>query len=87
MAAFGAEANPLAQDGIGLPRRQRRALPGDRASAHGDDAGDGQQRRAFARAVRAEQRDDLALADLEREALQHFDRAITGVDLVELQHG
>ena len=49
------------------------------------EAGDRAQRRGLARAVRADQRDDLALLDLERDALERGDVAVVGVDVVELE--
>ena len=49
--------------------------------------GDRLQRRALAGAVRADQRDDLALLDLNRDALQGVDVPVVGVDVVDLEHG
>ena len=37
-------------------------------------------------AVRAEQRDDLALADVERDALEGADRAVAHLDVVDVEH-
>ena len=45
-----------------------------------DEPGDRAQRRRLAGAVRADQRHDLALVDLERDALQRLDRAVVGVE-------
>jgi hypothetical protein len=49
--------------------------------------GDRAQRGGLAGAVRADQRDDLALVDLERDALQRLDVAVVGVELVDLEEG
>ena len=52
----------------------RRTVPGDRA-----------QRCRLARAVRAEQGDDLAFADGQRDAMQRDDLPVAGRDVVELE--
>ena len=61
------------------------AAEADRALARMVEAVDRAQRRRLAGAVRADQRDDLALVHLERDALQRLDRAVVGVDVLELQ--
>ncbi len=48
-------------------------------------AGDGAQRRRLAGAVGADQRDDLALVDRERDALERLDRAVGGADVLEFE--
>src|SRR2546423_261801 len=40
---------------------------------------------SLGRAVRADQRDDLAVEDLERDPLQRVDRAVVGVHVLELE--
>ena len=55
---------------------RRRAEPGDRA-----------QDRRLARAVRAEQREHLALPHLEAHVEQHLHRAVREVDVVDLERG
>ena len=69
-----------------------RRLVGDVLAAEADPAAprmvepvDRAQRRRLAGAVRAEQCDDLALAHLEGDALQRVDRAVVGVDPLELE--
>ncbi len=62
-------------------------MPGDFSAAHRHDASDGEKRGALAGAVGSEQRDDFPRADFKRQVLEHFDGAISGADLVELQHG
>ena len=65
---------------------------GDVVAAEADPAAprmvepvDRAQRRRLAGAVRAEQRDDLAVAHLEGDALERVDRAVVGVDALELE--
>ena len=57
----------------------------DLALAGAELAGDRPQRRRLAGPVRADERDDLALVDRERDAAQGMDRAVVGVDVVELE--
>ena len=79
-----------------MPRRRTAsALPTGSASfcqviaplRTGNDAGNGEEGGAFAGAVGAEERDDFAGADLERDVLEHIDRAVAGMNAVEFQHG
>ena len=62
------------------------AVERDRA-AIGDEAGDRVQRRRLARAVGADHRDDLAVADVEVDAEDGFDRAVRDLDVAQLEHG
>jgi hypothetical protein len=55
-----------------LPLEADRAL-GDRAAVDVEEARDRAQHGRLAGAVRAEQRDDRALGDLDRDALEHED--------------
>ena len=57
----------------------------DRALLRRQDPGDRAQRRRLAGAVGADQRDDLARVDLERDALERLDRAVEGVDVLDLE--
>ena len=50
----------------------------DAAGGRADQAGDGLQQRRLAGAVRADQRDDLALRDVEGDVVQHLDLAVAG---------
>src|SRR5918999_6540820 len=43
------------------------------------------QRRRLPRSISAEQANDLATIDVERNVSQHLDRAVVGVDFVEFQ--
>ena len=49
------------------------------------DARDRAQRGALARAVRADQRDDLALLDGDRDAFERVDIAIVGMNVIQFQ--
>ena len=60
-------------------RRATRALEAHVAPARAQQAGDRLQRRRLARAVGAEEGDDLALADRERDALEGADLAVADV--------
>ena len=51
------------------------------------EAGDRPEGRGLAGAVRADQRDELALADRQGDALEGPDVAVADVDVVELKHG
>ena len=51
------------------------------------EARDGAQQRRFAGSVGPEQRDDLALCDLEVHVEQHLVRAVEEVEVVHLQGG
>ena len=48
-----------------------------------DEAHDGLERRALADAVAAQQADDLALADVERDAVQDVALAVVGVQVLD----
>ena len=53
--------------------------------AGGLEPGDRAQRGGLAGAVRADERDELALLDLHRDALERLDVAVVGVDVVDLE--
>src|SRR5581483_9561720 len=61
------------------------AAEGDRALARMVQPVDRAQRRRLARAVRADERDDLAVAHLDRDALQRLDRAVVRLDVAHLE--
>ena len=58
----------------------------DPAARRARPAADRHQQRRFAGAVGADQRDDLAGADLEIDALQRLDIAVEGMDAADGQH-
>jgi len=69
-----------------------RAEPGDQAAVELDGAlrrldepGDRTQRRGLAGAIRADQRDDLALLDGERHALERMDPTVVDVEIGDLE--
>ena len=56
-----------------------------RAGLH--DARDAHERRRFARAVGADQRHDLAALHRERDSMQDVDRAVAGLEILDLEQG
>src|SRR5687767_6952859 len=61
---------------------------GDLAALGAQQVGDRLERGGLAGAIGAEQRDDAALLDLERDALQHEDHVVVDhLDAVHRQHG
>ena len=66
------------------PRGDVLAVDAHGAVARPDDAEDRLQRRRLARRVAAEQADELARLDRDRQPLQDVDLAVVGVDRVEL---
>ena len=58
---------------------------GDLAVVHVEKSADGAQQGGLASAVRAQQRDDLALGDLEADTAQHQDHVV--VDDLEVLYG
>src|SRR5215467_14702358 len=79
-----ADAEPA--DLVRQERVERLPVEGDGAARHLDKAHDGLEGGGLARAVAPEQRDDLALARLERHAVEHPRRAIGRLDRVKTQH-
>src|SRR6266498_3013460 len=61
------------------------ALEGDPPGERWDDPGDRAQGGRLARAVGADERDDLALVDGQRDALQRLDRPVERVELLDLE--
>ncbi len=70
-----------------LRRQAGDVAPGDQDPPGPDlgEAGDGAQQRGLAAAGRAEQGDELAGRHLERDALQHLDRAEGDLDPLDAQ--
>ena len=58
----------------------------DRALFRRQDTADGVERRRFARAVGADEGDDLALLHCQGNALQRVDAVVVGVDVFECEH-
>src|SRR5690606_3983590 len=86
---FGHEADTGARGLEGLHRVQRLAVEPDLAGGQVRivDAGDRAQRRRLARAVASEQRDDLALVDVEGDALHDVALAVVGVHVAAREVG
>ena len=87
---------PLPPKRIRIPRRAlcsgvvyvmflplRRTTPARRRP----EAGDGPENRGLARAVGAEQREHLAVTNLEPDIEEHLDRPVREVDVDDLQRG
>src|SRR2546423_10862292 len=55
------------------------------SAARAVQAVDRAQRRRLSGPVRTDQRHDLALANVDRDSLQRFDRTVEGVDVLELE--
>ena len=80
-ALFRYIAEPAAHDGVGRLVRNIPALEHDAAAALRDQADDGAEGGGFAGAVAPEQRDHLAVADLERDVEQDVRRAVMAVEI------
>src|SRR4051794_24811160 len=85
--ALGRLRDPDLGHGVARQALDLRAVEHDPSGARRHDAGDRPQRRRLAGAVRADQRDDLTLVDLERDALERLDRAVEGVDVLHEEDG
>jgi hypothetical protein len=85
-AALGHVGHAEARDRARADRRGVPAVDRDPALHRPDDPGHGAQRRRLARAVRAQQRHDLARADREVEVAHDRGAVVAGVERVDLQH-
>src|SRR5262249_16935804 len=72
-------------DGMRRDSDERGALEDDVAPARGEHPGDGAERGRLARAVIAEQRDDLALSHAKGHALERPDLAVGDVEVADLK--
>jgi hypothetical protein len=72
--------------GVTAPGQQIRAAEANGAARGGHDARDGVEQRAFARAVRSHDGDELAVGDAQRHAAQHGDAAIADLERFDLEH-
>ncbi len=86
MAAFRAVRDTHRHDPVGGRGRDVRALEGDGALGRPEQTGDGPERRALSRAVRADQRDELPRVDTQRDTLQRADVPVAHVDVGKLEH-
>ncbi len=62
------------------------AVPEDLPAPGAQDAADGHQRGGFARAVGADERDDLAVVHMERDVPQGLDIAVIGIHTAQFKH-
>ncbi len=75
-----------ADDLMGLHCAERFVFQLDRAAARPEQTGESFQRRRLARAVAAEQRDQLAPRDAEGHAFERVNRVVVDVDGVNVEH-
>ncbi len=84
-APFGGLGDPHLDDVVRRLRGDLAALEADRAAPRPVQAVDRAERRRLAGAVGPDQRDDLALAHLQRDTLDRVDGAVVGVDVVHIE--
>jgi len=84
--ALGHVRDPARDDLVRGDAGERVAVEDDGAAARDEEARDGLERGRLAGAVVAEQRHDLAAADLERDAAQRVDLAVVHVQRFEPEH-
>jgi len=77
--------NAGSDDLVGLDPGERFPTESDVAAARLDQAGDRPKRRALARAVRPDQRDDLALLDRDRDPFEGVDGSVMDVEIFQLE--
>ena len=85
--AFGHQHDAFFDDAVRREGTQVFAAQAHGAVARLEQAADRLQGRALAGAVRADERDDLALVDVERHALERVNVAVVGVDVGNVKHG
>ena len=83
-SSFRRLRNADANDLIDPQSVNRLSLKRDRTLPRAVAARDAHQRASFAGAVGADDRDDLAFIDLQRNAFEHFDRPVAGVEVVDV---
>src|SRR3990170_4320945 len=84
-AALGRVADPVAHQLVGGGMRDVAPTKVDRPRPRVEQAADRLEGRRLAGAIRADQGDDLALANLEGDALEGVDLAVVGVDVAQLE--
>ena len=85
-SSFRRVRDPEPHDLEGRQKRDVASLEHDTAAPRPRVAADRHQQRRFAGAVRADDRDDLASADLQIDALQGLDITVKGMDAADRQH-
>ena len=84
--SLGTLHKPVLHDLIGRHRADHLAHELDRTAFRLQKAGDRIQNGAFSGAVRTDQRHDLAVGDLQRDALDRVDRAVINMKILYPQH-
>src|SRR5437763_2989922 len=84
-AALRDETDAEPRDGLGGPARELRTPIDDAPAARRHDARDRGERRGLARAVAAEERDELAREDVERHPVEHVALPVEGVHALAAQ--
>ena len=84
-AALRDESDPAPRDRLGRAPAQRSLAEADLARARRDEPHDRVQRRRLPRAVRADQPDDLAGRDAQREPADGRDAAVRDLEVAELE--
>ena len=77
--------NPELDDVVGRIVGDVTSAERDRSASRMIQSVDRAERRRLARAVRADQRHDLALVHVDRDPLQRLNRAVVRVDVLELE--
>ena len=86
LAVLGDHRDAPAHDRLGCQPGDRLAAEGDRALARRQHAHDSQKRRRLAGAIGADQGNQLAVLDLDRDAPERGDRTIVRVHVPKGQH-
>jgi hypothetical protein len=86
LAVLERAADPAARDVVGVAAQERAAVEADVAAGRAVDAADRVEQRGLARAVRADQRDELVVAHAERQPVHGRDLAEADADLVDFEH-
>ena len=77
---------PCRNRDLGVDVGERAAVEADDAAVGDAEPADRAQQRRLAGAVRAEQREHLALLHFEADVEEHLHRAVAEVEVVDLQH-
>ena len=85
-SSFRYVRDPEAHDLVRRQAENRRLLEMDVAAAGSDEPAERAKARRLARAVRADQADDRARRNVERDALHGFHRAVANAEVLNLEH-
>ena len=86
MASLGHQGDALGNDAVGAEGGDILALEVDTAMGGFHQSGNGAQRGGFARAVGADEGDDLPLGYLKGDALHGLNAAVAYLQFINLQH-